>query len=208
MSLMNDFMQRQDGKANDSLYRMIIASDKPRYAIIKAPRRSKDYILDKAQDFFAQEMNRAIDLVRFAVSGNGTKIKNYDIKENDVIKKIRDGKKITVDDVLENGKYVFRNQGASFFLNKFLNDEIEKKSALGEYIVDRIFNTDSHVGDKLITPEAITLFKEAFNNYMVKISSENLNYNNSIGIFDIVSLLHTLETLEISAGTTGSPKPI
>lgn len=190
LSLLNDFMQRQDGGNDTALYRMIIASDKPRYALVKAPRRDSKYIYDKANDFLAQEINRAIDVVRFAVRNNGTNIKNYDIKINDdtrpVIEKVRNKEKVTIDDVLKDGRYIFRNTGASFFMNKFLNDEIEKKTKLGEYLVDRIFNADQHIGEPLVTPEALTQFRHMFSQYMGDTAMAFLKNLNSMGALEYI----------------------
>lgn len=180
LSMLNDFFQRQNGENKYSLYRMLISSDKPRYALLKAPRREQKYIAEKAADFFAQELNRAIGVVRFAAKDNGeAKIDNYDIKldsdeKKAVFEKIKAGNKISIDDVLKDGRYIFRNTGASFFLNKFLNREIEEKTELGQYVVERMFNSESHAREKLVTPAALSQFKDAFRGYITDMSLENV----------------------------------
>lgn len=165
LSILNDYFSPIDGDYEKSWYRLFISSDKPRYSTVMGRRYAKsekdesnkytekDYhsvIARKAIDFFGQELKRCIRVVNYAMANpDGIAIENYDITYNKnmkklaepVLEKMRAGKRVLISDVLKNGKYIFRATGASFFINKFINDEIENKTKLGKYVVNKIFNS-------------------------------------------------------------------
>lgn len=202
LSVLNDYFQVDVQHQNLAWYRMLIASDKPRYSSIRFYKYSNfgksahdlkesDYhtiIAEKAQNFFAQELRRSIEVVKHAVEGSGVSIDGYDIKENNdtkpILTKISKGEKVTVDDVLKNGRYIFRGSGATFYLNKFIVDEIEAKSDLGKYVVDRIFNYKLHTNDSLLSQEILPIFREGFHKYMKTTRDEFFNYLKSINAFE------------------------
>lgn len=203
LSILNDYFQVNVQHQNWAWYRMLIASDKPRYSSIRFYKYSnfnlrgkelegdKDYhkiIAEKAQNFFAQELRRSIEVVKHAVEGSGVSIDGYDIKRNSdtkpVLTKISKGERVTVDDVLKNGRYMFRGSGAAFYLNKFIMDEIEAKSELGKYVVDRIFNYKLHTNDSLLSQDVLPIFREGFHKYMRATRDEFFNYLGSINAFE------------------------
>ena len=203
LSILTDYFKPVYGTATQTAeYRMMIAGDKPRYSSIrwtKYNERSFDevgnpseghyqtVVTRKAIDFFAQELRRAANVVKYAANGKGTTIKNYDIKikKNStdpadqkalaVLEKVRKGERVTVDDVFYKGRYVFSNTGASLQHNKFVLDdsiakteeEKENYKKLQQFFVDKVFNID------LLNPEAdfigsddFTVYKDAFSLYM------------------------------------------
>lgn len=181
ISMLTDFFSFNNTKdsinpdgENTTWYRMFIASDKPRYLSIKMHRFIGDYkseIFEQAFDFLEQEIRRAKDVLNTALNDNTIKIDGYDIKKNDqnkaVLDKYAKNEKITINDVVKNGRYIFKGSGASFYLNKFLNSEIENKTALGKMVVNSIFNTRGD--DVLIEEEFVTAFNEEFEEYMNRI---------------------------------------
>ena len=210
LSILNDYFSPIRDSKDSSWYRMLIASDKPRYSTIKFSRyhnngddESKNYhsiIARKAVDFYAQELRRCINVVSEATK-NCTKILGYDININNnnkhVFNKINKHEIVTTDDVLDNeGKYLFKGTGASFYLNKFIIKEIENRTALGRYTVDRIFNSWKYTGEKLITEDIIPIFINGeqsnsgtstggFHNYMKEIKDDYFRYLDDCGLFDI-----------------------
>lgn len=178
ISMLADFFMSQDRRSNlnwdsesTAWYRMFVASDKPRYLSIKMRRFGKDYkekIFEQSFDFMTQEIRRAKDVLDTALNGSTIKIDGYDIKKDDrnkaVLEKYANNEKITIDDVVKDRKYIFRGTGASFYLNKFINREIEKKTALGKMVVDSIFNTSGD--DVLVKKEFVSAFKKGFEAYM------------------------------------------
>lgn len=177
-SMMIDFFGRRNrgtdirqDTANTAWYRMFIASDKPRYLSIKMNRfgsNYKDRIFEQAFDFLEQEIRRAKDVLNTALNDNTIKIDGYDIKKNDKNKSVLDkyakNKKITIDDVVDGGRYIFKGTGASFYLNKFINSEIENRTEFGKMIVDSIFNTRGD--DNLISTELSKEFNDKFKEYI------------------------------------------
>lgn len=170
LSMLSDYFIKDSadrGAQRYANYRMLIASDKPRYATIRNKKVGHKEFVSQMIDFFAQELLRSIDVVRYAAyQPDGIKVDNYDIDYHDkrykpVIDKVIRGEHVTVNDVLQDGRYIFRNTGASFFLNKFLNKEIENKTKLGEYVVDRIFNANRHTEEKIVDDSIIQDFKDA-----------------------------------------------
>jgi len=221
LSIMNDYHNQAGEMPGTAWYRSLIASDKPRNSLIRGRRYSNNniedidgsvswakdnyhvIIADKAVDFFSQEIRRAENVARFAAFGTGTRVDNYDIEINTpekeaVINKMRDKKKVSINDVVKDGKYIFRNTGASFFMSKFINNEIEKGSELGKYVVDRIFN--SHLSTKpvrVITPKASSEYKKVFHDYMSELRDKFSDYMKSIGAY---------EKKTINAGDNGNIK--
>lgn len=177
-SMMIDFFGRRNratdmrqDTANTTWYRMFIASDKPRYLSVKMNRFVSDYkdrIFEQAFDFLEQEIRRAKDVLNVALNDRTIKIDGYDIKKNDknktALDKYAKNEKITINDVVKDGKYIFKGTGASFYLNKFINSEIENKTKLGKMIIDSIFNT--HGDDSLISKGLTNAFNEGFEKYM------------------------------------------
>lgn len=212
LSILNDYFSPIRGRKDRAWYRMLIASDKPKFSTIRYKRYSDNSMTEtgqwseenyhsiiarKAVDFFAQELIRSAEVIRFAATGKGTRIKTYDIdpskkKYKPVLDKIKQGKKVSIDDVLEDGKYLFRGTGASFYLNKFLIDEIEKKTKLGEYVVDRVFNS-AKAGKAAVETSIIGEFKKAFHNYMDSIKEDYFSYLDDIGLFDVKTVKGTDE---------------
>ena len=150
LSILNDYFTVVGMDEGTAWYRTHIASDKPRYATIKFYRYTRDLdasgnrtendyhnvITRQAEQFFAQELRRAIEVAAFSKVSGETKIDGYDLSAKDKIEerkekktktleKLKKGEKITSGDLLYDGRYIFRNSGASFYLNKFLNDAIE-----------------------------------------------------------------------------------
>lgn len=181
LSILADYFSQEDGpKDNKAWYRMIISSDKPHHSSIRFIKHSdrsmvngewteKNYhnvIARKAVDFFMQELRRGINVVN-ASRSTTTIIKDYDISLPEHINtKIKNHQEVTVDDVLKDGRYIFKTKGASFFFSPFPNTEIENKTALGKYIVDRMFNSWKYQGQELLTEKAISDYKDAFHTYM------------------------------------------
>lgn len=221
LSILNDYFNQEGEMPGTAWYRTLIASDKPRNSLVRGRRYSNNdiddndgiigwakdnyhvVIADKAVDLFSQELRRAENVANYAAFGYGTKLDDYDIRTDTpekeaVLKKMRDGKKVTVKDVLKNGRYIFRGSGASFFMSKFINREIENGSDIGKYVVDRIFN--SHLSTKpvpVVSPKAISLYKEAFHNYMFELRDKFSDYMKSIGAY---------ERKTLSAGERGELK--
>lgn len=170
----------QRGAENFAKFRMFIASDKKSWGTVRYRKMSDAEAVSQAEDFFAQELARTMEVVRRAAgTGNRPTFKNYDIKVKgknrdgikSVLGKVKDGGHVSIDDVLYEDadqpgvhKYLFRNTGASFFLNKFLVSEIEGRTELGKYIVDRMFNQKEHAGDDIVTAEILPVFRDAFRN--------------------------------------------
>lgn len=203
LSIMADFFQPINGKTNTAWYRMHIASDKPRYSSISGKRYRSELnknfrgvIADKAINFFAQELRRSRNVVDVAVGNEAgiTKVDNYDIPESlmsdDLKAKIKAGKVKRADVLNKNGRYIFRQTGASFFLCKFINDEIEDKdSKLGKFAIDIIFNnskykTQNNEGDNFVIPaDKLKLFREGFHKYMANMQEEYVEYLKGTGLF-------------------------
>ena len=177
-SMLTDFFGRRDRVtdmnpdiSNTTWYRMFIASDKPRYLSVKMTRFGIDYkdmIFKQSFDFLEQEIRRAKDVLNTAINDNTARIDGYDIKRNadnkDILDKYARNEKITIDDVVKNGRYIFKGTGASFYLNKFLNNEIKQGTKLGREIVDAIFNTRG--SDNLISVDLTRAFRERFHEYI------------------------------------------
>ena len=202
LNVLNDFFFIDRKKTDRAYYRMLIASDKPRYSSIRYKRyhdtstnelgepTDKNYhsiIANQAVNFFGQELRRSIEVVRHAVSGRGFTVNDYDIdrkKHKELLAKIKRGERITREDVVINGRYIFRNTGASFYLNKFINDEIEQGSELGQYVIDRIFNYKRFSStDKLVDDSIIPVFKEGFHSYMQSIKADYSEHLKEIGMY-------------------------
>lgn len=208
LSMVLDYFMPSDGRdvraRGVANFRMLIASDKPRYATVRFRKSSEKEVLSQAEDFMAQEITRAMDVVSHAAHQNGDpSVDNYDItvKESpktaaekaikDVIGKVRDGRHVSIGDVLyedkdEPGKkkYAFRNTGASFFLNKFLNDEIESGSALGTAIVERIFNQNEHRGENTVTEDMLSGLRDAFRRWTDRVVDRLFARMDSAGLFE------------------------
>lgn len=202
MSILTDYFSQVRQKKDSAWYRMLIASDKPKYSSILFTRYSDNSIDEannwteqnyhsvisrKAIDFFAQELRRCIDVVNFATQ-DGVKIDDYDITVDDsnkqVFDKIKTGNDVTVDDVVKDGKYIFRGTGAAFYLNKFILKEIEGKTVLGRYVVDRIFNSRKYAGKNLVEDSIIPVFKTGFHQYMQDIKKKYYDYLKKKGLFN------------------------
>lgn len=202
-ALLNSFFQGQDGDPRLAWYRPIISSDKNRFSLIRwkkhvnrrAEMRGDELVEDefraeitnKAVNFFGQELTRAINVVNTALLDDVTRYNSYDLDVSKeevkrIVDKIKRGEKITVSDVVEDGRYIFRQTGASFFFSEFLNKEIEKNSELGQYIVDRIFNSSNNKSRKVVTKDAIKLFKAAFPDYMKSLQDEYFQHLQDIGL--------------------------
>lgn len=201
LSILTDFFSQVRQKKDSAWYRMLIASDKPRYSSILFTRHSDNSVDDagswteknyhnviarKAIDFFAQELRRSIDVVQYALQ-SGTKVDGYDLKINEgnkhIFDKIKAKKEVTVDDVLKDGRYIFRGTGAAFYLNKFILNEIESKTELGRYAVDRIFNSWKYEGQNLVDESIIPAFKTGFHKYMQDIKEDYYKYLKDTGLF-------------------------
>lgn len=213
LCMLSDYFSIQNfGQKNaksHSWYRMFIAGDKPRFATVMLPRYSDrstvstefgelysetnyhTIISRKAAEFFAQELRRSENVIRYAFEHpEGLKILGYDIdasedKYKKVFDKISEGKKITVSDVVENGKYIFSGTGAAFYLNKFINKEIEKNSPIGQLAVDRVFNSHMYTEERtLLDQNEIAVFSRAFQDYMSEMVSNNMKEYEKIGMFE------------------------
>ena len=209
LNVLNDyFNNRLEGnelKRDRGWYRMLIAGDKPRYAQIYGKRygsdfnKEKDYhsvIARQAVDFFSQELVRAHNVMQRALRNDIKKIDGYDIrvsgdtdakseKIRNVIEKMKNKKAVTFRDLIVDGRYIFRETGASFFLNKFLNKEIEKNSELGKYIIKRMFNAGLSNEDlQVVETGIVSTFKDAFHEYMRSIKENDIDYFKRIGLFE------------------------
>lgn len=213
LSILSDFFSPIRTKKDKAWYRMLIASDKPRYSSVLFTRhsaRSEDaagrlteadfrtIIARKSIDFLSQEMNRCIDVLK-ASQKKGVTVDKYDPKIDDsnrhVFDKIKNKERVTVEDVLKDGKYIFEGSGLSFYINKYIVNEIEKKTELGKYIVDKVFNYKLHTKEKLIDESAFPLIisdefeedgktrKGAFHKYMDKLRDSSFDFLDSIGAF-------------------------
>jgi hypothetical protein len=203
LSILNDYFTPIQNRKDTAWYRMLISSDKPRYSSIKFKRYADDstdengmwtegnyhnVISRKAIPFFVQELKRSAEVIAYAAKGTGVKIKDYDIKINEtnkhVFDKIKAGQRVTTDDVLSNGRYIFRNSGAAFYLNKFIMEEIENKTALGNYVVDVVFNNALLGKSEFLKPSIVGAFKTAFHKYMDSIKQETFEKYLNDGLFD------------------------
>lgn len=195
LSILSDFFDYEGTDKSTGRYRMFISADKPKYATLRLRRytREQNYkkiITEKGLDYLSQELRRAREVVNSAVMGEDIKIKYYDIKENKnnkkVLEKIKKGERVSIDDVIDdNGRYVFRNSGASFFFNKFLNEEIEKKTELGNFLVDRIFNQKFENKSEDFIPNTIVgVYKNGFKTYMRGITDNYLAQLKRLGVID------------------------
>ena len=214
LSILNDYflpVELTDTDDPTAWYRMLINSDKPRFASIRFRKYNNNDTADdegrvwtednyhsviarQAVDFFTQELKRAAEVISAARNNDNTElsIRGYDIAAKGaaktVLNKIAQGKRITIGDVLDDrGRYIFRGSGASFFLNKFLNKEIEDKTELGQYIVDKIFNSHKRIHTKAeweqIDRDIIPVFKEAFHSYMQGVADRTFRQYFDIGMF-------------------------
>lgn len=200
ISILNDYFRADQFDRNVAWYRMLIASDKPRYSSIRFTRYNNNsktadglwsaqnyhtIIADKAVNFFAQELRRCTEVIRYAANGKEVKFDGYDVKitsENQsVFDKIAAGQNVTVNDVVKNGRYIFRGSGAAFYMNKFILNEIESNSELGQYVVDRIFNAQKHEGEPLVTEAILPKFRDGFHKYMQSIKADFIDYLGNIG---------------------------
>ena len=204
ISIMNDYFDNKGQKEkNLAWYKMLIPSDKPRYGMVRMKRygdRSTDMgiptenhyqnvITRKALNFFAQELRRSENVARFNALKDGTRIDGYDPKMTDDVKAVYDKMKnrqpVTHEDVVKNGRYIFRGSGVSFYLNKFINEEIEKNSELGNYVIDIIFNSHMRDGDvALIDEEIVDVFKKGFQDYMARLKNHFISHLENIGAFE------------------------
>lgn len=202
LSMLNDYFATTGLESDYAWYRMLIASDKKRYSSIRYKKYNsrntieteKDFrniISRKAVDFFAQELIRANEVIHHAMKRD-MMIDGYDPKQNDttkaILQKIKNKQKVTRDDILDSeGKYVFRNTGVSFYLNKFINDEIQdRNSELGTYVIDKIFNSDiSGKPERVIEDiQKLGLFKDAFKKYMQDIRDKVFDRFDKCGMLD------------------------
>ena len=205
LSILNDYFSTKGTESNLAWYRMLIASDKPRYSCIRYKKYNDNsinqdnswtednyhsIIARKALDFFAQEIIRSNEVIHHALKRDMT-IDNYDPKITEqvekVLQKIKNKQKVLRTDVLDaEGRYIFRNTGVSFFLNKFINDEIENESsALGAYVIDKVFNSDiSGKTVDVIDGDIVRPFKKAFANYMNSIKLDFIHKLDESGMFD------------------------
>ena len=209
ISIMSDYFSPVAGKRDKAWYRMLIASDKPRYSSILFSRNNtshRQYLDDgsyiyaeddyhstisrQALDFFSQEIRRSSDVVSYAINGKGVRFDNYDLDVSkpeiqEVLEKVKIGQPVTVKDVVKDGKYIFRGTGAAFYINKFILNEIENNTALGRYAVDKIFNQQKNQGKKIIESRIVKPFKEAFQSYMTKVADDYYAYLKDIGAFEL-----------------------
>lgn len=203
LSILNDYFGTTGTESELAWYRMLIASDKPRYSIV----RNKKYtdrtdgetgyhsiISRKAGDFFAQELKRAESVMRYSMhyysTGEGTRIFDYDPnidtpEKEAVIEKMLSGKNVTINDVVKDGKYIFEKSGAAFYMTKFINSEIENKTDLGKIVVNKIFN--SHLkkrGIKLLTDDELKKFREVFQDYMDETTEKYYDFLKEAGLLE------------------------
>lgn len=219
LNILTDYFFPTPARTNRHFFRMAISGDKKRYSTISLERYSnrdpqselyyKTIVTDTARQAFAQEMWRAIRVVDFAAAGkkNQTKIKKYDIEVSDkkdeksvavkkVINKIKNKEKVTAQDLVVDGRYIFRGTGASFYFNKFLNDAIEiaakpvdqntaEMFAIGEYVVDHVFNHSSYDSKKdIVEADIIDSFDSCFSLYMNEMRDAYMKQMKESGMFE------------------------
>ena len=207
LAILNDYFDNKGERDKSrAWYKTLIPSDKPRYGMVKLWRHNyrrmengqwveDDYhnvIARKAVDYFAQELRRSENVARDNALKTGVRFDGYDPKRTDDVKavyaKMKAGEKITHSDVVKNGKYIFRGSGVSFYLNKFINDEIEGNTELGQYVIDKIFNSHLSNSEVNVIDESIMgTFKEAFHKYMAKTKREYVDQLDKIGAFEAES---------------------
>ena len=198
LSILNDYFGTTGTESELAWYRMLIASDKPRYSMVRGKKYTnrtdseegyKSIISRKAANFFAQEIKRAENVMSFAAFGTGTRVLGYDPnidteEKANVIEKMRNGEAVTLDDVVKNGKYIFAKTGAAFYMNKFVNNEIENGTPLGFMVVDKIFNSHLNKEKELLTGEEIRMFKEMFRVNMDIITNRFYDTLKEAGLFE------------------------
>lgn len=225
-SLLSDYFSDTSLGHSTAVYRVHIFSDKPRYGALRFTRYSvgttkpdaagnyalNDYhtiIATKAADFFTQELRRAQDVAAAFGKDDIVKYKHYDlaiskkdsveVKEakTKVQEKIKKGKDISIDDVVVNGSYIFAETGAAFHMNKFLNAEIENKTAFGKRIIDLIFNTkDTNTeGDTFVTGEDIANYKSLFHTALKEKTNNFFNSFRNNNAFEITTKREWIEEI-------------
>lgn len=196
LSLIHEYFYDKNGKL--AWYRVPILANKPSSEFIRFRRYTgKNYQKDikrKLGNVLTQEMSRIKTVLERSYNPNVNKIGvkekvTYDIVDSmilnskgkldtNLIRRIKKGE-LTIKDFIVNGKLRFENSGASFKFLPALNNEFLNETELAQLIVDKI-------NGKEVNEERLTkLFNDAIDAYMAMIVSKELNYYESLGMFDI-----------------------
>ena len=196
LSLIHEYFYDKNGKL--AWYRVPILANKPSSEFIRFRRYTgKNYQKDikrKLGNVLTQEISRIKTVLERSYNPNVNKIGvkekiTYDIVDSmllnskgkldtNLIKRIKKGE-LTIKDFIVNGKLRFENSGASFKFLPALNNEFLNETELAQLIVDKI-------NGKEVNEERLTkLFNDAIDAYMAMIVSKELNYYESLGMFDI-----------------------
>ena len=188
LSLMSEYFY--DDKGKYAWYRMPILSNKPSSEFIRferhSGRRYKDKIMRGLISTTEQEIMRMRTVLDRAAKSNGVAINNWDIsskilsKNPKLAQKLKDGKKLTLDDLVQNGKLVTAGSGMEFKFMSALNDELVKKTELGKMILNQLNGVEMSEEQYSVFN---TLLEETLNKDMNAIVESEMNNWYRIGLF-------------------------
>lgn len=189
--LLEYFHEKNKEKNSSSLsawYRVPIMSNKPSSEFIRFARYTGNYgevISDELVNVLQQEVLRIITVLKNAKSSyKGSKTEHFDLENvsKDIQDKLDNNKPLTADDFAKlttNG----RKYGAEFKFLEFLNDHLtDEDSQLGELLRKKINNGSIEVVKEFSLQE---LFKEELGSFMDKAVQSEIDYMNSIGLFEV-----------------------
>ena len=186
LSLMTEYFYDKNKKW--AWYRLPILANKPSSEFVRFERLSgtkyKNQIKKGLRKVFDQEVMRMKTVLERAGNPNIEKIGAkgkiwFDIKDIDskLLDKVKGGR-LTLNDLVKDGKYIFSGSGAEFKFLSPLNSEIINKTELGQMIVDKLNGKD--VNETTLT----TLFNTAVDNFMsAQMKIEKANWDR-LGLFD------------------------
>lgn len=203
LSLLHEYFYDNKGAKKWAWYRIPILANKPSSEFLRFKRYSgkkyKREITNGLMKVFNQEVMRMKTVLERAVNPDVQKIGvkekiTFDIKDSQLkiknkkgekvantklINKIKNGK-LTLGDLVKDGKLVFEGSGAEFKFLSALNNNIINKDSLGQLIVDKLNGIE--VDEDILENE----LRNAINSYMdLQVQSEIKNWER-IGLFDTV----------------------
>lgn len=200
MSLMQEYFYDKNKKW--AWYRLPILANKPSSEFIRFERISgrnyKNKIKKGLRKIFNQEIMRMRTVLERADNPDIEKIGAkgkiwFDIKSIDpkLAAKFKKGK-LTLNDLVKNGKYIFSGSGAEFKFLSPLNQHIINKTELGQLIVDKL-------NDKKVNEDTLDkLFNQAVDAFMDTQMEIELTNWNRLGLFDTEEVTRKIDGKEVT----------
>lgn len=189
--LLEFFHEKNKEKNSNSLsawYRVPILSNKPSSEFIRFVRYTGNYgelISEELVNVLQQETLRIITVLKNAKSSyKGSKTEHFDLEgvKPEIQSKLDNDEPLTAEDFAELTTKG-RNYGAEFKFLEFLNASLtDADSQLGEFLREKI-----NSGSLGVSTEAVlqALFKEELKSFMDKAVQSEIDYMESIGLFEV-----------------------